>query len=241
MDMVIQQPSVPHRAVSFAIASLLAISVSGCSSKSSSSTGEHGPREPVVDSVLIPEGSAAPPRARGNPSEGYRECEMEGLAYLDRAKITEALNTLGALVRDAQAAYERERTPTNILGDGSPEAQFTHDLCKSSSVVPLEVPRGGKTQPSATDFGGDAETGWKCLKFVIESPIYFQYRYTRGSGYLGPSRGLPNPGPDGFEVSAIGDLDGDGRTSIFTRHGVVNRETSTLTVSTQVFCEDPDE
>lgn len=191
--------------------------------------------------MLIPDGSAAPPRARRDPSDGYRECDMEGIGYLDRAKISEALNTLGAIVRGAQAAFESERTPVNILGDGSPEAQFTHDLCKSSTVVPLEVPRGEKTQPRVNEFGGDALTGWKCLKFTIESPIYFQYRYTRGSGYVGPSRGLPNPGPEGFEVAAIGDLDGDGRTSLFTRYGLVNRETSTLKVSTQVFCEDPGE
>lgn len=75
----------------------------------------------------------------------------------------------------------------------------------------------------------------------VESPIYFQYRYTRGAGYVGPSRGLPNPGPDGFEVAAIGDLDGDGRTSIFTRFGTVDRERGELKLSTQFYCEDPGE
>lgn len=147
---------------------IVCLTAMACSSKTSSTTGEsrRAPREPVVDTVYIPEGSAAPPRSRerGNPSEGYRECDMEGIGYLDRSKISEALNTLGALVRSAQAAFEAERVPQNILGDGSPEAQFTHDLCKSSTVVPLEVPRGDKFQPGASDFGGDATTGWKCLK-----------------------------------------------------------------------------
>jgi hypothetical protein len=35
-------------------------------------------------------------------------------------------------------------------------------------------------------------------------------RYRIGGNYKGPARGDPDPGPNGFEVSAEGDLDGDG-------------------------------
>ena len=51
-----------------------------------------------------------------------------------------------------------------------------------------------------------------------------------GGGYLGPQRGGPDPGPDGFEVAAEGDLDGDGETSLFTRVGKLNPDTGEIEV-----------
>jgi len=53
----------------------------------------------------------------------------------------------------------------------------------------------------------------------MKSPIRYRYSYRAGGGYLGPARGGPDPGPDGFEVAAEGDLDGDGITSLFTITG----------------------
>ena len=38
----------------------------------------------------------------------------------------------------------------------------------------------------------------------------------------------PDPGPDGFEASAEGDIDGNGKTSLFTRVGKVDKKTQTL-------------
>jgi hypothetical protein len=151
--------------------------------------------------------------------------------YIRKAKSAEARNYLGILARSVVAAYERERL----------DAKGTvHKLCKSATPVPAVVPAAKKYMPSDTpgeDFSrGDASTGWACLGFDSLGPVYYQYDYRAGGNYKGPKRGGPNPGKDGFEVSAEGDLDGDGTTSLFTRTGKI--EKGTLTLDTQIFVSD---
>ena len=208
----------------------------------------------VSDGTLTPEALAARAAARGvdlwaltdhdeigGQHRAMAAARAEGIGYLTNAKISEARNTLGAIMRGAQQAYERETISEAIAPDDA--AAFSHALCGSSSIVPVEVPHGDKYQPNPGEFlnDGDAMRGWKCLRFDITNPIYFQYRYAKGTGYVGPARGLPDPGPDGFEVAAVGDLDGDGRTSTFTMVGVVDPKLGTVKTSTQIYCDDPDE
>jgi type IV pilus assembly protein PilA len=191
--------------------------------------------------------SEKPPASSGKLGwEDAKPCDETGVDYLSATKTSEAKNALGAIVRGAQASYEREQMPTELLGDGEVGTQLTHALCKSSTAVPVDVISGKKYQPDETpgkDFDtGDRNTaGWKCLRFSMSDPIYYQYKYTQGSGYVGPARGLPDPGPDGFEASATGDLDGNGKTSLFTIVGVVNKTTRTVKVSTSLYCADPGE
>jgi len=141
--------------------------------------------------------------------------------YLAAAKTSEAKNSLGAIGRDAIGAYERETGPN-----------AAHALCKSAQQVPATVPSGKKYQSSdkaGRDYEtGSATAGWKCLKFAMQNPQYFQYDYRAGGNYKGPKRGLPDPGKDGFEASAEGDLDGDGKTSLFTLTGKVVNGSVTL-------------
>ncbi|APR83682.1 Dipeptide-binding ABC transporter, periplasmic substrate-binding component [Minicystis rosea] len=141
--------------------------------------------------------------------------------YVLEVKTVEAKANLGAMGRAAVAAYERE-----VMG---PNNQPIHRLCRSSLPVPIAVPRGPKHVPSRDpqrDFNtGDDASGWKCLKFEIVEPHQYQYAYIAGGPYKGPTRGGPDPGPNGFEVSAEGDLDGDGVTSLFTRTGVIDPKT----------------
>lgn len=132
--------------------------------------------------------------------------------YLAAAKTSEAKASIGAIARGARVAYERE----SVVGDAA-----VHRLCGSAVPVPSKVPSGLKYQPGSggVDFDtGDAETGWKCLRFSMTTPIYYQYHYQQGGGYVVPST---DPGPDGFEATAVGDLDGDGDTSIFSITGRV--------------------
>lgn len=58
----------------------------------------------------------------------------------------------------------------------------------------------------------------------------------QGGPYKGPKRGGPDPGPDGFEASAEGGLDGNGKTSLFTRTGKIMN--GRLRIDTQVFISD---
>ena len=101
-------------------------------------------------------------------------------------------------------------------------------------VAVLAVPKGAKYQPSSTpgaDFEtGTADAGWKCLKFSMTEPMFYQYAYAKGAG-SGKSGGAAN----GFEASARGDLNGDGVTSFFARSGVVRNDTVVL--STELYIE----
>ncbi len=81
---------------------------------------------------------------------------------------------------------------------------------------------------------GDDKAGWRCLKFSMTQPHYYQYGYTVGGPYKGPAVGGPDPGPNGFEAWAVGDLDGDGVTSLFTRTGKIDAS-GRLIRSTQAF------
>jgi type IV pilus assembly protein PilA len=145
--------------------------------------------------------------------------------YLAAAKTAEAKNTIGAMSRAATAAYEREDTTG------------THQLCTSAITVPSRVPSGTKYQPSSSagaDFDtGSTTAGWRCLKFSMTQPIYYQYHYHQGSGYVAPAAG--SPGPNGFEAAAQGDINGDGVKSTFARIGQV--VSGSVVVSTSIYVD----
>jgi hypothetical protein len=151
--------------------------------------------------------------------------------YLANAKTAEAKNTVSAVARAAVMSYERE-----ALGPGN---TILHELCKSAVPVPAAIPRAMKYQPSAQaghDYQtGDAKTGWRCLKFEMDSPQYYRYSYTVGGPYKGPAFGGPDPGPNGFEIAAEGDLDGDGETSLFTMTGRVDPKTQAVILAPSIF------
>ncbi|TKD13006.1 hypothetical protein [Polyangium fumosum] len=151
--------------------------------------------------------------------------------YTASAKAVEARSTVSMLARAAVAAYEREQV------DAKPG---THRLCKSATPVPSVVPRDTTYLPSGKpgqDFEqGDTTSGWRCLQVSLVQPIRYQYEYRAGGNYKGPKRGGPDPGKDGFEVSAEGDLDGDGKTSLFTMTGKI--QNGTVVLSTQMFLSD---
>ncbi|MDI3284743.1 hypothetical protein [Polyangium sp. 15x6] len=151
--------------------------------------------------------------------------------YTASAKAVEARSMLGMMARAAVAAYEREQFDAKTV---------THKLCKSATPVPSVVPRDTTYVPSGKpgqDFEqGDEASGWRCLKVSLVQPIRYQYEYRAGGNYKGPKRGGPDPGKDGFEVSAEGDLDGDGKTSLFTMIGKIQK--GTVVLSTQMFISD---
>jgi type IV pilus assembly protein PilA len=163
--------------------------------------------------------------------------------YLAAAKTAEAKNSIGAIARNAQAAFERETVDAQILAEAPGTSRPAHALCKSAAnPVPQAVPMGRKYQPSTlsgADFDeGDALTGWKCLKFRITSPIYYRYSYKAGGGYVATSiPGAPDPGSTGFEASAQGDINGNGAFSTFARGGRVDT-TGQLKLATQIFVND---
>jgi type IV pilus assembly protein PilA len=147
--------------------------------------------------------------------------------YVAAAKTAEAKNTVSAIARAAQAAYERD------LAEHGKDAK----LCGSATPVPRTgPPPGNKYMPSAmsgADFNsGSAKAGWMCLKFSVTTPMYYQYHYNTGSGWVVPAQA---PGANGFEAAAVGDLDGNGTHSKFTRTGTVSG--GTVMVNTNIYVE----
>jgi type IV pilus assembly protein PilA len=152
--------------------------------------------------------------------------------YLASAKTSEAKNNIGAIVRGAVAAYERESTSNELLGDGTSSQANVHQLCGTSSAVPGTAVANKKYQPNTkpsgnTDFWvGDSMTGWPCLRFSIDQPIAYQYGYGKAAAPTGMTNGgyaYGNGGGDvnGFEVASIGDTDGNGIWAVFARGATV--------------------
>lgn len=163
--------------------------------------------------------------------------------YIALSKTAEAKMTVGAIARAAVTQYEREREGSSILLGGGGTANI-RTLCTSATPVPSDFSRvqGRKYQPSTApgaDFmSGSHLDGWQCLGFAITAPLYFQYSYLAGGGYL--IQGLPGApvpsGPEGgFEAAALGDLDGDGETSVIARTGEVRGDT--IALSTHLYVD----
>ena len=154
--------------------------------------------------------------------------------YLATSKTSEAKNTIGAITRAATAAYERESYSNQLLPDGATSATFMHQLCTSAARVPAAPPQAKKYQPSTADNNdfniGDQLAGWRCLKFQMTEAIYYAYRYETGVG-TGNSGATAN----GFEVSALGDLDGNGVLSTFARGAEVRN--GSVVLSTEMFID----
>ena len=114
--------------------------------------------------------------------------------YISSAKTAEAMNTIGHVGKISVEAHEaREGT-----------------YCPSAtSPVPADTRmiRGRKYQSDDKDWFRDksANAGFSCLKFEMTQPQYYQYDY-RSTGHT-------------FETTARGDLNGDGKLSLFTLRG----------------------
>ncbi|WP_433937527.1 type IV pilin protein [Sorangium cellulosum] len=160
--------------------------------------------------------------------------------YLASAKTSEAKNSVGAITRGAAAAFERETAASEILTGGNSSGAASHSLCGSANPVPNGgPPLGVKYQPNTaegSDFEqGTSTAGWKCLRFSMTQPIYYQYQYLQGAR-IGTTT-APDPGPTGFEAGAVGNLDADAVPSYFIRGGTVDVATGQLAVATQIHIE----
>ncbi|MBI4700767.1 MAG: pilin [Deltaproteobacteria bacterium] len=160
--------------------------------------------------------------------------------YLASAKTSEAKNSIGAISRGASGAYERETAASQNVAEGAESTAASHALCGTANIVPGVVPAGKKYQPNTADGSdyetGDTLTGWKCLKFGLTQPHYYQYHYNKDAMTAAPL----NPAPcaaDCYEAGAVGDLDADTIVSRFARTGQVNTQTGKLKAATQIYIE----
>jgi type IV pilus assembly protein PilA len=170
--------------------------------------------------------------------------------YLASAKTSEAKNNIGAIVRGAVAAYERETTSNELLPDGTASAANVHQLCLTSTAVPAAIVANKKYQPNTNTATGDwiaiagqnsSLSGWPCLRFNVDQPIAYQYGYGSGAapggmggGYAYGEGGGLSPG---FEVVAVGDIDGNSIFSHFVRGATVRNATVVLTTEIYIMNE----
>ena len=161
--------------------------------------------------------------------------------YLTAAKASEAVQAVGEISRAATAAYERELMAAQTVGEGDLSQTASHHLCDSALPVPTFVPTGKKYQPNTadgTDFqAGADDAGWKCLRFQITQPMYYQYNYNRGTSVVA----VDNPAVCGsgecYEAGALGDLNGNGKVSRVARTGHVNGTTHALKAASVVYIQ----
>jgi hypothetical protein len=110
--------------------------------------------------------------------------------YIVQSKAAEARNTIGQIAKDFAAWWEMEEGP-------NPTARSKKKLF-SIAATPKAVPKGVKYVSSPADW-----KPWSKLRFEMGSPQYYQYEVKAA--------------PDGksAEIIARGDLNGDGKTSLF--------------------------
>lgn len=120
--------------------------------------------------------------------------------YLKHAKTAEATSNLGAIETGARQQYQRE-TPFGSTAGAS--QLFVHTFCPSAPLTPTTVPKAEKITAPATSWNHE---GWRCLKFAINSPQYYSYKFDGNSSTGTAAR---------YTAIANGDLDGNGATSTF--------------------------
>ena len=152
--------------------------------------------------------------------------------YVLNAKTAEARNSLGAISKAAAMAYDQEVMAGTLLPAGD-SAGFSNALCGSAAnSVPVDATpiAGQKYQSEASEWSGDASTGWKCIKFTMDQPQYFMYSYT-SPGTTRTERGTADNDTSTFTAVANGDLDGDGTTSSFSMEGALRASDGEMTVA----------
>jgi type IV pilus assembly protein PilA len=172
--------------------------------------------------------------------------------YLASAKTSEAKNSMGAIARGASGAFEREATQLELLAEGATGTQTVHDICAGvTTVVPAAVPAGKKYQPDSAENAdyqtGNTLAGWKCLRFTMSNPHYYQYGY-EGAALSGTVAGVVGEAPTkafngaaaavptagNLRIWAQGNLDGDSLISGFAQVGNINTDTRSLRLSTEI-------
>ena len=158
--------------------------------------------------------------------------------YIANAKTAEARNSLGQISKDSQTAYEKESMSGAVLPQAN-TALLSRSMCgteNGGATVPAVVPAGAKYQSGPGDWNTGAAAnppvGFACLKYTMDAPQYYAYGYaiTGAGSAIG----------DTFTASAVGDLNGDGVTSLFTLLGTIQGG-FTLNVSPNIIEKNPEE
>ncbi|MDB4929004.1 MAG: hypothetical protein JWM10_1488 [Myxococcaceae bacterium] len=121
-----------------------------------------------------------------------------------RRRAAEAVANLQRIY-DAELAYYNRSSELSV-------GQFV-----SASATPAGAPTA--TRYPANPSAWRRDPGWRALGFSLGARHYYQYRVTTDGVGIGAYGGRGA----GFTITAIGDLDGDGVRSTFSREGFLFR------------------
>jgi hypothetical protein len=161
-----------------------------------------------------------PPAAIANDLGGAAALAIQAVRrYLAQVKQAEAKNALGHLGRSVVMWWEREDVDKN----GKLVPLRTKKLF-SVAPTPKAIPKGTKYQSSPDDW-----KPWNELRFEMVSPQYYQYEIRAAKD--GQSA----------DIIARGDLNGDGKPSVFVLHLEVKGPRKMLVRGTEITETDPEE
>lgn len=143
-----------------------------------------------------------------------------------KAKTTEAVINVKKLQDGAVSYYQEEKIAAGKMDPIAKQFPTTPadpmepvtDCCQATNGV------GGKCRPVAAWW---ADSTWQALKFSMDDPHYYQYRYVRNAagaaGIAAPTINGATATGDYFYVDAVGNLDCDNanRHSTFEMMGAI--------------------
>jgi prepilin-type N-terminal cleavage/methylation domain-containing protein len=112
--------------------------------------------------------------------------------YVKRSKTSEATGNIAKI-------YQGELTYYQGATERTPSAEFI-----TAAANPAAAPTQTKYAVNTPAWNA---TGWREVGFSLDSGHYYQYAATGGNA--------------GFTASAVGNLDGDGTNSTFSRQGTI--------------------
>ena len=132
--------------------------------------------------------------------------------YVKRSKTSEAPANLKALFTGASSYYESERWPRGVETGADNAAQ----IAASTHCLTGPMPDPGynpSDQKNIIDWSQIPQ--YQALNFAPTDPVYYQYLIASSTNEADGMCGS-EPGSDEiYTFSAVGDLDGDGSTSLF--------------------------
>ena len=132
--------------------------------------------------------------------------------YLKHSKTAEATRSLAAIETGSKAKYQNETIVTPATGET--DHLFCGVMAEDTGTdQPAAIPKAQKIAVVTTATTGYGEGLWKCLKFSLNAPQFYQYHY-EGSG-------KGSTADAAYKATAAGDLDGNSVSSLYTILGKV--------------------
>ncbi len=135
--------------------------------------------------------------------------------YVKRSKTSEAPANLKSLFTGAQTYYQMERATQQGAAALAATTEVTATRCTAAAAsAPTTVPTGEKVRLDWA--GGTGITNpdqFEQLSFALADPILYQYII---DPQIASNCGVAHPaGTFVYNLQAVGDIDGDGDTSLF--------------------------